>query len=338
MSYYGGDYNLVAGVSQAPDRPCHYCGRTKLKPTASTSSQTDSQGEFSFQRFLGPEAELTDVEFVVKWQQSAVIRSFKAHRLILALQNEVFKAMFYGDFLKEEKVVITDLHPDGFHGLLRYFYTGRFEANSISDAYYTRTAAAKYLVTDLVTRCTTYIEGNLKPEDVCSYLDHILSSGESDADARAKVLLRTQGVSVLNSRAFISCSAQTVNYILDNVWNVAENGLVSIVYRWATTQCVGKGVVGDRLPEMVGECMRPLLPKLRFLALTADEFVRGPNTWRIMTDAEALAILGNIVAKGSMPLPAGFCDVRTQRVGGDAERTTPKGITQSSKQNVFRGW
>ncbi|XP_077527380.1 uncharacterized protein LOC144138787 isoform X2 [Haemaphysalis longicornis] len=105
MSYYG-------------PSSCHYCGRRRGQGN-SVSCQTDSHGEFSFGKFLGQDAELTDVEFVVQWKLSPEVRSFKAHRLILALQNDVFKAMFYGNFAKEDKVVISDLHPDGFHGLLQ---------------------------------------------------------------------------------------------------------------------------------------------------------------------------------------------------------------------------
>lgn len=323
MSYYGS---------------CHYCGRRKGQAT-SVLCQTDSQGEVSFERFLGHDAELTDVEFVVQWKLSPEVRSFKAHRLILALQNEVFKAMFYGNFAKEEKVVISDLHPDGFHGLLRFFYSRRFQANSITDAIYTRTAAAKYLVTELVAICTTYIEANLKPEDVCFYLDHVLSTGENDAVGPAKMLLRSQSASVLNSKTFEHCSAETVSFILDNVCNVAENVVVTIVYKWAMSRCIRKGGAGDRVPDVIRKHMRPLFPKLRFLALTADEFVRGPNMWHIMTDTEALAILGNIVAKGSMPLPAGFCDLRTQRTASAAENTLPRSVKPSYPQKKHQyGW
>lgn len=302
--------------------------------------QTDSQGEFSLEKFLGPDAELTDVEFVVQWEKSSETRSFKAHRLILALQNDVFKAMFYGNFAKEEKVVISDLHPNGFHGLLRFFYTRRFQANSITDAIYTRTAAAKYLVTELVALCTTYIEGNLKPENVCFYLDHVLSTGEIDGAAPAKMLLRSESAVVLNSDAFDHCSAETVSFVLDHVCNVAENIVVTVVYKWAMTQCIEKAKPGDRVPEMIRKHMRPFFPKLRFLALTADEFVKGPNQWHVMTDSEALAILGNIVAQGSMPLPAGFCAVRTQRGSSAAENTLPRTVKPANtrKKPSYGGW
>ncbi|KAK8786604.1 hypothetical protein V5799_023620 [Amblyomma americanum] len=73
----------------------------------------------SFEKHLG-DGELADVEIEADFHQFPGHRgSFKAHRMILALQNDIFKTMLYGPFPKEDRVVITDLHPDGVLGLLR---------------------------------------------------------------------------------------------------------------------------------------------------------------------------------------------------------------------------
>ncbi|KAL1430742.1 hypothetical protein MTO96_002345 [Rhipicephalus appendiculatus] len=61
-----------------------------------------------------------DVEIVVDCSHFPGTKAtFKAHKMILAVQNGVFMAVFYGDFAKEDRVVITDLHAEGIRGLLR---------------------------------------------------------------------------------------------------------------------------------------------------------------------------------------------------------------------------
>ncbi|KAG0442496.1 hypothetical protein HPB47_015688 [Ixodes persulcatus] len=64
------------------------------------------------------EERLTDVEFLVE-DGSDPPKVFKAHKMMLALRNEIFEAMFYGKLLEKDQVRITDLHPDGFFTFLK---------------------------------------------------------------------------------------------------------------------------------------------------------------------------------------------------------------------------
>ncbi|KAG0426085.1 hypothetical protein HPB47_026795 [Ixodes persulcatus] len=45
--------------------------------------------------------------------------SFKAHKMVLAMRNEIFEAMFYGNLPEKDQVRGTDLHPDGFSAFLK---------------------------------------------------------------------------------------------------------------------------------------------------------------------------------------------------------------------------
>lgn len=58
----------------------------------------------------------TDVEFLVGDPPGT---RFKAHKLILAMRNDVFEAMFYGSIPEDGDVIIPDLHPDGFRAFLK---------------------------------------------------------------------------------------------------------------------------------------------------------------------------------------------------------------------------
>ncbi|EEC14952.1 hypothetical protein IscW_ISCW021617 [Ixodes scapularis] len=60
----------------------------------------------------------TDVEFLVE-HGSDPPKSFKAHKMVLAMRNEVFETMFYGNLPEKDQVLVTDLHPDGFSAFLK---------------------------------------------------------------------------------------------------------------------------------------------------------------------------------------------------------------------------
>lgn len=298
---------------------CTFCGsysnrslQCRGKSCREVSTQTDeSSSEFSLSKSL-ESGDLADVEFSVECSHFPGQRAtFKAHKMILALQSDVFRAMFYGDFAKEDRIVITDLHPEGVRGLLRYFYSGRLDVENVHQAACTRTAASKYLVTKLEQRCTTFVHCHTRLDDVCPLLDYVLTMGEEDLRAPAGDLIRKDSAGVLSSSKFRSSTEDTVKYVLQQVTNVSEASVLNAVYAWAYQQCPKQSSgIGNALRAV----MLPLLPELRFLALTATQFVEGPNTWGIFTDAEARAILSNIIKAGSVPMPKGFCEIREPRV------------------------
>ncbi|XP_077491196.1 BTB/POZ domain-containing protein 6-like isoform X2 [Amblyomma americanum] len=267
----------------------------------------------SFEKHLG-DGELADLDIEVDFHQFPGQRgSFKAHRMILALQNDVFKTMFYGSFPKEDRVVITDLHPDGVLGLLRYFYSGRLMVETVVQAAYTRTAAVKYLVPELADKCVDYVRSNMNTDDVCPFLDYVLTMGEEYEYCPAKTLIRANSQGVLSSKSFQSCLVHTVSYILDHVTNVHEVSVVEAVHAWGEQQ-VSERSAGVEESAALREAMMPLFPKLRFLALTATEFIEGPNSWGVLKAEEALSILSNIIKEGSMPIPFGFSNIRVSRM------------------------
>ncbi|XP_072145415.1 BTB/POZ domain-containing protein 3-like [Dermacentor andersoni] len=98
-----------------------------------------------------------DVEFVVKPEKFGTLKVFKAHKQLLALSSEVFEGMFYGQLAEKDTVVITDLHPDGFYGLLKYVYAGQARIQNCFEALHTHAAAEKYLFEELASACLAYL-------------------------------------------------------------------------------------------------------------------------------------------------------------------------------------
>ncbi|KAH6943371.1 hypothetical protein HPB50_020529 [Hyalomma asiaticum] len=197
-------------------------------------------------------------------------------------------------------------------GLPRYFYSGRLELETVTQAACTRTAAAKYLVPDLAERCLTFVRDHMGTEDVCPFLDYVLTMHEEDLDVTARAIILKDSIGVILSSSFTRSTELTVRYILRHVNKVPEVLVVKAVRDWAEQQCL-TGSHGDGERADVRAVMLPFFSELRFLALTSAEFVQGPIAWNILTDAEALAILSNIIKEDSMAMPEGFCRIRKAR-------------------------
>ncbi|KAH7960455.1 hypothetical protein HPB49_019962 [Dermacentor silvarum] len=272
----------------------------------------DSQ-KLSVETFLDS-GELTDFEFVVKLEDHPDIpeRRFRVHKLFLAMRNEVFHAMFFGNLAEKCEVIITDVHPDGFDLLLRYLYSGKPKMKSIDNALHARFAAKKYLVQGLADACRVYIERNLTADRLCSYIDYYMRSREPEMDAIVETLLTSsKAPTILTSNEFNAALEDTVRYIVERITKVSEDSLIKAVFGWAQEQCV-KTLQSDS-PLEVKALMRTFFPQLRFLTMTAEEFVMGPASWGLLEDNETVALLSNIVKMGCRPLPEGFCTTTNNR-------------------------
>ncbi|XP_075554032.1 BTB/POZ domain-containing protein 6-like isoform X2 [Dermacentor variabilis] len=247
-----------------------------------------------------------------------VTRTFKAHKQFLAMMNEVFGRMFFGSLPEKDRVIITDIHPDGFACMLRYFYAGKPRLRSVDDAMYTRTAAVKYMASDLERICSEYIVSHISARNVCRLIDYASLSDGGTIDDAVLSLLRHDGVGVVCSDDFIDALDGTVEYVLNNVRNVPETCVVHRLHEWARAKVLRsltvEGTDGDITPPIdVKTVMKPFMPQLRFLALTPEEFIVGPSSWRIFDGREDFAILCNIVCYGSVPLPQWTCAIRYRR-------------------------
>lgn len=264
---------------------------------------------FSFKKFL-ESGQYSDVEFSVKPEKFPISKTFRAHRQLLALRNEVFAAMFYGKLAEKDAVVITDLHPDGFYGLLKYLYTGKPKIKSTEEAMYTRTAADKYLEPHLALACSEYIRAHVTADQVCRFIDYTMLTGGQDIDSAVRGMLEENPEAVLASDSFTDCLEETVHYVLDKVvTNLPEMYVVSAVHRWAQAFCQKISTTNDK-PVDVKTAIAPFLPKLRFLALTPEEFVTfnsSEETRNVLNKEDAFAIMSAILCSTSVKLPLWAC-------------------------------
>ncbi|XP_077523097.1 uncharacterized protein LOC144133917 [Amblyomma americanum] len=142
-----------------------------------------------------------------------------------------------------------------------------------------------------------------------SYLDYNTLAGKQDRDAHVPVVLQSWAHSLalqtLSLKNLAQAEEHIFHFVLDNIKHVRENEVAAAVMRWSQEQCAK--TLDSNSPLPLEAVMRSLFSKLRFLSMTAEEFLTRPVTWGIVDNDEAMCVLRNIVCKGELPLPTGFC-------------------------------
>eukprot|EP01097_Dermamoeba_algensis_P004138 TRINITY_DN2751_c0_g1_i1.p1 TRINITY_DN2751_c0_g1~~TRINITY_DN2751_c0_g1_i1.p1 ORF type:complete len:576 (-),score=105.01 TRINITY_DN2751_c0_g1_i1:173-1900(-) len=129
------DITLIVGPSSASSS-----ASSATEPSVSTHSASASDAEVSTNNNASSSS-LPHTPVRSRWDSfsdyalpnsGTQSMSFKAHKIVLASQSEVFRAMFYGGMkeAKQSEIYIPDVDPNIFHIMLQFFYSGSFSFTS----------------------------------------------------------------------------------------------------------------------------------------------------------------------------------------------------------------
>ncbi|XP_067007075.1 BTB/POZ domain-containing protein 2 [Anabrus simplex] len=215
---------------------------------------------------------------------------FKAHRLILASCSPVFEAMCFGPLAEKACINVPDMEPDVFKILLEYIYTDSVKLSSLDEAGGVLYASKKYMLPHLSRICCEYLSNNVRPSNALSVFEFAEEIQEDKLmEACLKVMCRHAG-DILRSPSH-HISSFTFRTILDqNSLNISEASLFDAALRWAKVECQQRGVVqtAENIRNIL--VMAGILPKIRFLCLTAKEFSEGPEQSGILKADEICAL------------------------------------------------
>ncbi|CAN7949076.1 unnamed protein product, partial [Ixodes hexagonus] len=187
-----------------------------------------------------------------------------------------------------------------------YLYSHEARFADVETALHTKRAAQKYLELNLVGLCTEFVRKSIKPDTLCFVLDVLMVMHEpmSEYNDIINQTLKTKTGQVLDSKTFIAASQRAIFEVLRREKEISEYELLRSIYAWAVAKC---SAATDSSPSnRVESTMKPFLPAIKLLSLTPEEFIEGPAAWKVFTVDESYRILGNIIKRGSMPLPE-FC-------------------------------
>ncbi|GFY65735.1 TD and POZ domain-containing protein 3 [Trichonephila inaurata madagascariensis] len=114
-------------------------------------------------------------------------RSFPANKFILSTRSPVFKAMFTNDMREKDSecVMIEDLDDDTVQRMLQYIYTATVPDLQWDSACNLYTAADKYEILSLKSKCGSFLKDNLTQGNACDLL--ILADMHQDKNLKSVV-------------------------------------------------------------------------------------------------------------------------------------------------------
>lgn len=241
---------------------------------------------------------MTDCNFIVGEKEVSI----PAHKIFMAIASPAFYAMFYGDIAeKNESILIKDLEPAAFKGMLEYIYTDKVTFESTAHACDVYLAAKKYILPFLVTQCEKFIADNVEAAEACELYEFAKFHDIESMEQACLNLFRTETSEVLVSQTFLEAEFSTVQAIVEqDVLSISsELELFRAVELWAYKEAERQGVTVEQLVPK----MDTVVNNLRLLSLTADEFATAPALSSLLTTDERLAVAMNITRPGTLPYP-----------------------------------
>ncbi|GIX83426.1 hypothetical protein CEXT_97301 [Caerostris extrusa] len=134
---------------------------------------------------------------------------------------------------------------------MRYAYTDTLNLNSVEDAMLTAYAAKKYLLPHLLKRCFVFIEAHVSPKNVCQVYEF---------------------ATVLEAHHLIYECLNIIDRQTHHVLTCTTFPIRITVHLWAEEECKRRNVEIEM--ENLRIVLDTVLPHVRFLAMTAEEFCK----------------------------------------------------------------
>ncbi|KAJ9577225.1 hypothetical protein L9F63_006199 [Diploptera punctata] len=258
--------------------------------------------------YLRTSSDFSDCVLVVGSGDAA--ETVQTHGMVLCMSSPKFEELLITN-KSDGPVQITDIEPRIFQMMLDYMYLDKIELKNAEDASLVYKAAVKYCMPHLCEISARFMVKDMNFDTLWPIL-HLISEIQEPVlkDECAKFVRKNPSL-VLKHNNFPHVDRNVVHMIVDlDCLDVPEAEILTAVEKWAEEQCNKASFPADR--ENKRTILGPdILSKLRFLALSQEEFVKGPaftsnNDKGLLTLEESYAILMNITVPGSYPMPEGF--------------------------------
>lgn len=154
-----------------------------------------------------------DVYFAFENGTTAGDERVPAHKILLAMESDAFKAMFYGDLKETGDVKIVDVSADGFKEFLQFFYFDQIKLTmeNVNEVIY---LVKKYIVSDCLGICDQFLSESLTSNNVCFIYDIAIRFDMLLLKFACKNLIQCETSSVFESQDFLECTKSVLSNIL----------------------------------------------------------------------------------------------------------------------------
>jgi len=228
-----------------------------------------------------------DVEFIIGPDDAGEagtdeLKTFKAHKVVLAAHSPLFETMLYGVSQKIStlnegplQVRIKDSKPKAFEALLKAIYTDKVDINDDNLEDWT-IIGKKYQIEKIQLACATYMEQGINIKNVCQMFE---TAARLLGDEKFGMnFIRENTVDVFKSESFLKLSSERLEVILaDDKLSIDETDLFDAVIKWGKAECKRKSLPNNTVG--LKSILKDILSLVRFpiMELTDIAITVGPS-------------------------------------------------------------
>ncbi|XP_042862290.1 uncharacterized protein LOC122247247 isoform X2 [Penaeus japonicus] len=239
--------------------------------------------------------------------------SIKAHRVVLAMSSPVFEDSLYGSRAAGRTLRIYEDHPEAFAWMLGYMYCNSKGFPSLSLAIEVSHLADKYQMGALATHCSQFLENNLNEKNLSEIYNAAVSLKNSSLLQLCSKVVRDQTSTIFLEPNFVKLSQDALLHLLQTTLYVSsEVKVFRAVVTWGKHQIDNRRAMNSE--ATLRREIEPLLPHIRFLSMSTDEFVTHVMPSGVLTSDESTAILLAIKETGNHhDIPSICCIIKEKR-------------------------
>ena len=222
---------------------------------------------------------MSDITFVVKQKR------FPAHKFVLAIESEVFHAMFYGPMADDKnEIKIKDCeNPNDFLEFLSLIYNkkARVTWENIEQLSYLR---KKYMITvDEAVFCS--LLQSINDSDLLHMLQKCVALEEDGMIEKCMEVIREQISELVNTLQFLALDQPSLKRILQQeVLDIEEIDLLKAVDKWCIHQVNSREANEERITKR--EAIGDAFYLIRFPILKMNDFIMYCRECTLLTDKE----------------------------------------------------
>lgn len=210
-----------------------------------------------------------------------------AHKIILARDSAVFKAMFYGPMKETGDIRLTNVSEAAFKEFLQFFYLAEVELD-VENLVDVMHLGHKYMVAKCVDYCINFFKDVHNAENILIGLSLGILYGNLELMTLCERFIAGKSYAVMWSKGFKGCDRQLLAHILDaNLFVCSEVELFEACMAWVAA----KSGHDDLTKQMVDEHLGELFYNIRFGAMTINEFCSLSDKYEAVLSDDFKAIV-----------------------------------------------
>ncbi|XP_069985196.1 BTB/POZ domain-containing protein 3-like isoform X2 [Penaeus vannamei] len=229
------------------------------------------------------------------------------------MSSPVFEEMLYGSRAASKTLRICEDHPEAFAWMLGYIYCNSKSFPSLSLAIEVSRLADKYQMDALAELCSQYLENNLNEKNLAEIYNAAVTLKNPSLLRGCSQIVCSRTSTVLLEPNFVKLSQDALLHLLQTTLYVSsEVKIFRAVIAWSKYQIDKRNALSSE--GALRQEIEPLLPHIRFLSMSTDEFVLHVMPSGVLTSDESTAILLAIKTSGSLhELPSICCSIKEKR-------------------------